>query len=183
MTQEAIKPPPHATHCQTCGQKYVHIEHPLKPGVIMMSSCDCKPTLTNEAVIEPLEAHDEDHICEECPPELTAWLDKVRESIECETHLHYWVNTETDRDHDSVIMWPCPTLLTDDFGNQDVDLAEMSVNVSQVAATFEMVDVGWVPGALAFDGRVNGKPLILTILEGPPPDDEDEEDEEEKDPN
>jgi len=32
-----------ATYCDTCGAEFVYIEHPLKPGVPMMSKCDCPP--------------------------------------------------------------------------------------------------------------------------------------------
>jgi hypothetical protein len=32
--------------CPTCKQKYEHVGHPLKPGVIMMSTCGCKFTTT-----------------------------------------------------------------------------------------------------------------------------------------
>lgn len=31
------------TSCDVCGQKYENIGHPLKPGVIIMRVCGCKP--------------------------------------------------------------------------------------------------------------------------------------------
>jgi len=181
---EAIKPPPHATHCQTCGQKYVHFEHPLKPGVIMMSSCGCKPTLTQT----PAEPEEHEDICEDCAaadPEIMAWLDKVREHVETETHLHYWINTEAgiSKDPDApqvVLMWPCPV---DDPEDEDgIGMAFLNVDFLEVCKTFDAVSTSWIPGMLAFVGAVGERYVALSILEGPPqPDDEDEDDE--ADPN
>jgi hypothetical protein len=37
-----------ATSCQECGAEYVHHEHPLKPGVIMMSTCKCEVLTAEE---------------------------------------------------------------------------------------------------------------------------------------
>jgi len=36
-----INSPAQETHCSQCGTEYKNIGHPLKPGVIMMVTCDC----------------------------------------------------------------------------------------------------------------------------------------------
>lgn len=34
---------PLSNQCETCGAEFLWIEHPLKPGVPMMSKCLCPP--------------------------------------------------------------------------------------------------------------------------------------------
>lgn len=36
-----VVPAPASESCRECGTAYVHHEHPLKPSVIMMSTCAC----------------------------------------------------------------------------------------------------------------------------------------------
>lgn len=48
MTQQAISVQPPPSHCLTCGQPYILIEHPLKPGVPMMAKCECKVEVVSQ---------------------------------------------------------------------------------------------------------------------------------------
>lgn len=162
--------PPHATHCQDCGASYVHIEHPLKPGVIMMSMCKCEST-------SPVQ------VMKSAAPWLQDWVDRVLGHIDLEydgdgpqdddaAGCHYIVKEEEAFE---VHVWPAPYFDPDgdmDFGHLHAHLLPIIAlfdNGTPEAACFE-------PGSIACVGLVSGHKVVLLILDAPPDVYEDDED-------
>lgn len=50
-------------HCGVCGGKFVNMEHPLKPGVIMLRTCQCEIALrTDVGAIQEVREERDPHL-------------------------------------------------------------------------------------------------------------------------
>jgi hypothetical protein len=147
----------------------VHIEHPLKPGVIMMSVCKCEHA--NPAVLAP-----------DVPPWLKDWITKVMCCIEVDNDegagVHHIIKEEGETVE--VHIWPAPFYVDGD--EDEMTIGDMHAHLLPILGFFDggrPDSMCFETGAVASVGYVAGRKVILLILDAPPDVYEDDKEEEE----
>lgn len=66
------------THCGVCRQEFANVEHPLRPGVIMLQTCACELPLIPPSSIPLVRPLDLEPACD-CAGEITKLKSRIDE--------------------------------------------------------------------------------------------------------